>query len=94
LKGAAADIRKRTILCEHLASHYLLVEEGLTVLDASGETLLLGIIDQRLDGITLLPGGSLGLLLLGARLATLVSPQVAAEIGMAASLVIEVGGIC
>lgn len=84
----------RTILGEHLAGHDLLVEVGLAILDTGREALVLGIIDEGLDGVALGLCGSLGLLLLGARLATLVSPQVAAEIGVGAALEVEVGGVC
>ena len=80
-------------MAHHLARHDLLVEESLAILDTSREALLLSIVDKGLDCVTLLLGVSFGLLLLSARLAALVSPQVAAEVGMASTLVIEVGGV-
>jgi hypothetical protein len=65
---------KHTILGQHLARHDLLVEEGLALLDAGGEALILCVVDQCLDGVALPPGGSICLFLLSASLSALVSP--------------------
>lgn len=44
---------EHTIIAEHLSGHDLLVEVGLTLLDSRGETLLLGLVNAVLDGISL-----------------------------------------
>ena len=81
-------------MAQHLTGHDLLVEVGLTFLHAARESLLLGIVDQRLDGRSLTLGRGLGLLLLGTRLSALVPPEVAAEFGLVSALVVEVGNVC
>ena len=85
--------KRRTILAEHLASHDLLVEVSLTLLDTGREAFLLGLVDLGLDGIPLGTSRCLGLFLLGAELTALVPPQVSSELAFASSLVVEVGGV-
>lgn len=80
-------------MAEGLARHNLLVEVGLALLNARGKALILGIVDEGLDGLSLTLGRGLGFLLLGAYLFALVPPQVAAEVGLASSLVVEVSNI-
>lgn len=84
----------RTILAEELSGDDLLIEKGLALLNALRESLLLGLPDLVPDGVLLSLVGQLGLLLLGALLAALVSPQVAAKVSVAPSLVVEVGSVC
>lgn len=91
--GRIGRYAKLTILAHHLASHDLLVEVGLALLNASREALLLGLIDSELDGITLALGGSSGLLLLGAGLSALVSSEIATEAGLRAAAVVEVDSV-
>lgn len=82
-----------TVLAEDLAGHDLLVKVGLALLDARGEALLLGIVDEGLDGVALPLGGELGLLLLGAGLFALVPPKATAEVGLVPALVVKVGDV-
>lgn len=82
-----------TIRAQHLSGHDLLIEVGFALFNTSGESLLLGLIDLGLDGISLSARRSLGLVLLSADLSTLVSSQVAAELGLASSTVVKVDGI-
>lgn len=83
-----------TILAQHLARHDLLIEEGLSLLHAGRESLLLGLVDLGLDGAAQLLCGGLGFFLLGADLLALVSSQVTTEFGISSSLEIKVGDIC
>lgn len=57
------------------------------------EALLDGVGNGGADLLALGGGVSLDLLLLGAGLATLVAAEVAAELSVAAALVVEVGGV-
>lgn len=82
--------RQLTILAQELAGHDLFVKEGLALLNAGGEALLLGIVDNRLDGDALPLSRSLGFLLLGAGLFPLGPPQGAAEVGLVPSLIVKV----
>jgi hypothetical protein len=84
----------RTILAQHLTGHDLLVEVGFALLHAARKSLLLGIVDQCLDGRSLTLGRGLGFLLLGTRLSALVPPEVAAEFSLVSALVVEVGNVC
>lgn len=83
-----------TILAQHLARHDLLIEEGLSLLHAGRETLLLSLVDLGLDGAAQSLCGGLGFFLLGADLLALVSSQVTTKFGVSASLEIKVCGIC
>jgi hypothetical protein len=83
-----------TILAQHLARHNLLIEEGLSLLHAGRESLLLGLVDLGLDGAAQSLCRGLGFLLLGADLLALVSSQVTTEFGVSSSLEIKVCGIC
>ena len=80
-------------MAEHLSSHKLIIEESFPLLNNSGETLLLCLLDLGADALALLLGRSLGLLLCDAGLLALVPPQVSAELGLVSTLVVEVGSI-
>jgi hypothetical protein len=80
-------------LAKNLAGHDLLVEESLSLLNTSGEALVLGLLNLGSDGVSLALGRGCGLLLLSTRLLALVSSQVAAELGLGAALVVEVDGV-
>lgn len=82
-----------TISSQGLALGHLLQEEGLLLLDARREALGLGHLDGQLDHLALLDRLLLGLLLLGAGLPPLVSPQVAAELNVRASAVVKVESV-
>ena len=84
------EMVERTICAQHLARHDLLIEEGLALLDVGGKALGLGLVDLGLDSLPLPQGRRLGFLLLGAGLSAFVSSDVATEVGLAASLVVEV----
>lgn len=61
-----------TISAQNLAILDLLKEVGLLLLRVCGEALLLGLINRKLDGLSLLDGVGLGILLLDTFLPPLV----------------------
>jgi hypothetical protein len=93
LAGRAEQV-KRTVRAQDLARLDLLQEVGLLLLGASGEALLLGLVDGVLDGLALGGGAGLGLALLGAVLLALAAAQLPPELGAVAAAVVEVGGVC
>lgn len=82
-----------TIRAEHLSSHDLLVEECLPFLNVGRKALGLGLVNLGLDFVPLPLRRCLGLFLFGSNLSTLVPPEVAAEFGLAAALIVKVESI-
>lgn len=83
----------RTICAQHLAGLDLLQEVRLLLLGASGEALLLGLVDGVLDGLALGVGAGLSVVLLGALLLALAASQLLPELGAVATAVVKVGGV-
>lgn len=88
--------RSRAVLtiCAQLLSNGNLVEEvRLLLLDTRGETLLLGLIDDLLDGLALVMCLRLGVLFCAPGLLPVVAPQLSSELGLASPGVVEVDGV-
>src|SRR5690242_578884 len=85
--------RRRTLLHHALALRNLLHEVGLNLLRVLGEALLVGQGDGLADGLFLLGALVLGLLLGGALGALALLLERAAEVGVAAALVVKVDGV-
>lgn len=86
-------MKERTVRAQHLAGIDLLIKKSLALLDAGGEAIVFGLVDLGLDSVASKARRRLGLLLLGAGLTALVSPQIAAEVDVGAAAVVEVDGV-
>lgn len=93
VQGVRPRRGKLTIRAQDLALGDLRHEVRLLLGGVGGEALVHGGGDGLLDLLALVLRLGLGLLLLGAHLVALVAAQAAAEVGVRAALVVEVGRV-
>lgn len=84
------DGAQLTISCEDLALLHVFHKVLLLLVDTSGEALLDGGIDSSLDFVAPLLGLRIGLLFLGTRLPAFFTSQGLTEVGIGATLIVEI----
>ena len=83
-----------TVTAESFSLCDLAHEKRLALLQIRWETLCLDNLDGLADGLGLLRADGLALLLDGARHASVVALERAAELGVGLALVVKVDGVC